>query len=506
MFRVFSETIFKMSMETFLKHWFTHPNYWFQSNDSVDSYLSEMYIHLLDKPIEHTLGDLIIHDQLIRHVERNCLSNHILQYHLQIALKIHEQLDPSSLTPIEWCFWALPIRHEKNPKNIFQLLNKAWKRMAEPVLLANPGTLSPDPWIQKFIKATYQRMPMEQSIHLTYHFYPYSYQHICSYDSILAYVSKRPMNFEIQSSLGPMVQSFIKQYNPLKLLLSLSGGVDSMVCSYVLKQLNIPFEAIHINYCNRDSKERDFVIAWCGFLQIPLYVRNMTEIQREPCMTHDLRNTYESYTRNVRYECYRTLAKKGMVLLGHNQDDCFENILTNLCHQHKYDQLKGMSEESHVDGIRFGRPLLMIPKSTIYDEAHRLGIPYLKDSTPSWSQRGKIRDSVRPALEHWDSRMIPALFHLSDQLNELSGYRDSLVQQLQFNTCVETDGFTLKKPLFKIGYVLWKQYLHTQGIPIKHKSLIHFMEHSGTNKSCMLTKEWKVCFKEYEWLFIRTTI
>ena len=482
----------KMLIDQFKDDWFLNPSYWFHATSIDDEYLKQNYIDLLDVPVEYTLSHLIIQDQLIRHIERKCLSNHIIEYHLQTALNIHQHIDPNQLSNLEWCFWALPVRHSKDIPSILKLVQDAWKRLIH----------TNDDHLKRFIKASYQRMPMNQTHLITYHSTPISFELLQSYHSILDNCPTHPPTDS--SSLESIFKTFT-QTHPPPYLMSLSGGVDSMVCSYVLKKLNISFEAIHINYCNRDSKERDFVIAWCGFLKIPLYVRNMTEIQRQPCMDFDMRNIYESYTRNVRYECYRTLTKKGMVFLGHNQDDCFENILTNLCHQHKYNQLTGMSEVSQVDGIMFGRPLLNISKATIYEEANRLNIPYLKDSTPSWSQRGQIRDMVRPALEKWDARMVPALFQLSNQLTELSNYRDFMFTQLKDQTAYIPNGFTLKNPTFQIGYDLWKHYLHSQGILIKHKSLNHFMEHIGSNHSCMLTKEWKVCFKDFKWLFTRTS-
>ena len=61
-----------------------------------------------------------------------------------------------------------------------------------------------------------------------------------------------------------------------------------------------------------------------------------------------------------------------------------------------------------------------IKKEDIYDYAHKIGIPYLTDSTPKWSQRGKIRDIVRPCLEQWNNSMIDSMFNLSDRMSDYS--------------------------------------------------------------------------------------
>jgi hypothetical protein len=56
-----------------------------------------------------------------------------------------------------------------------------------------------------------------------------------------------------------------------------------------------------------------------------------------------------------------------------------------------------METEQVQYGVRIMRPLLMVKKSDIYDISRRLAIPYLKNSTPSWSNRGKFREHFHTA-------------------------------------------------------------------------------------------------------------
>lgn len=35
--------------------------------------------------------------------------------------------------------------------------------------------------------------------------------------------------------------------------------------------------------------------------------------------------------------------------------------------------------------------MLPFGKDVVYDFAHKFGVPYFKDTTPSWSTRGKLR-------------------------------------------------------------------------------------------------------------------
>jgi tRNA(Ile)-lysidine synthase TilS/MesJ len=154
-------------------------------------------------------------------------------------------------------------------------------------------------------------------------------------------------------------------------------------------------------------------------------------------MKWDLRNLYETYTRDVRFKTYIQTAKikqwdKFAIVLGHNHDDCIENILTNITTKSKYENLYGMEYSSQLDfadnKLNFIRPLLQITKSQIYEFAHYVNIPYLFDSTPSWSQRGQIRDIIRPNLIKWNGSAIEGLDELAQIMKSSMECVDILVE------------------------------------------------------------------------------
>lgn len=60
--------------------------------------------------------------------------------------------------------------------------------------------------------------------------------------------------------------------------------------------------------------------------------------------------------------------------------------------------LSGMAEVGLTEGVAVWRPLLVHDKDDIYRFAHKYGVPYLQDSTPSWSTRGKLRQELLPIL------------------------------------------------------------------------------------------------------------
>ena len=138
-----------------------------------------------------------------------------------------------------------------------------------------------------------------------------------------------------------------------------------------------------------------------------------------------MREVYENYTKRVRFNSYKKAFElEGgigipIIILGHNKDDCLENILTNIAYKNKYDNLNGIEMSMIIDNIKFYRPIIEISKKDIYDFAHNNYLPYLINSTPVWCQRGKIRTSVVPILEKWDFRVIDGLFNITSILKDL---------------------------------------------------------------------------------------
>jgi tRNA(Ile)-lysidine synthase TilS/MesJ len=94
-----------------------------------------------------------------------------------------------------------------------------------------------------------------------------------------------------------------------------------------------------------------------------------------------------------------------------------------------YDNLLGMDYVSIIDEITFIRPLLNTFKKEIYSFANKNNIPFLIDSTPKWSQRGKIRDIVRPALESWNPLILDGFLALSEKMKQMSLLIDKLISK-----------------------------------------------------------------------------
>jgi len=431
------------------QEWFNNQKWWFGCSSNIDNYLTDKYEHLLNNNKEKTDIELILlYDQLPRHIFRNQQCNHIIEYYLQKALLITNNLINSNkindLDVNRFCFALLPLRHTNINKNIYTVLDYSWNRLKYKNELE----------IIRFIKATYQNIKIYEEASLIY--------------------KKNNFNNKIENK-----EVFDLNFNTLdydlknkNIIISLSGGVDSMLCSLYLihKFPKYKISALFINYNNRNSSndEEIFVKNWCKKINIDLYSRKIHEIQRAPCMKFGLRDIYETYTRNVRYNCYKQFGKNSIIVLGHNKDDILENIFTNICHQNKYENLNGMTELSNVDNITFWRPLLNISKNEIYKLAEKYNIPHLPCSTPIWSQRGQIRNNIVPVLNNWDNKFIDSMYQLSTNVKNLYSIMNDYI-----DTILIINNDKIKFKINNYSLIFWRCLFLKLNIIPSNKSIIN---------------------------------
>lgn len=468
------------------------------------------------------LSWVLVYDQLARHVYRN--DSNKIKHYLVKALAYADQINHRDLAGIELCFALLPYRHT----NDIEYVNRA-------IMIAFDALDSGDEDMKRFIKAACSRHPWNDPVKTIFCRQPLSrsfegLSNISKYANILEWYrlslnkNALALSHPCCASIDAVFSSILKNK---KVIVSLSGGKDSMVVSYVASILapkyNIDLCAVHINYCNRgvvNDQEVVFLQDWCQFLGIKLYWRNINEINRQKCMNHGLREIYETFTRNVRFDTYKRVG--GAVLLGHNKDDCFENIMTNIVQEKKYENLLGMEADGVLDDIRFIRPFvgMGVTKTEIIEFAKLHCVPYLYTSTPTWSQRGKIRNTVLPCLLKWDARCEEALFTLSGRMQSLYKILETTVDKIvQDTTIVETiQGKTINCRLNVKNLIMedifWFEYFKRvcgeRYVPSK-KSLTSFLSRlnrfilvklTGDNTQFVLSKYSKVVITKHDSVFI----
>ena len=471
------------TLDELTKFWFDNPQLWFNCSIEDDKLITKKYSSLLlnnnDVPC---LGTIILYDQIPRHIYRNSDQEKI-DYYLKIALEHCKNILPiiETYKPEERCFILLPLRHtfiEGNIKKCLSYINK---------------------WIEEDTESIYNRFyqasitslsKINSSKNTKYKIYKFT-----DYTSILDSISTKDINFVHDNNIyhERIYQEFSKNINNTNsnIIISISGGVDSMVCSFLLyyychvNKNHTPYGAT-INYANRSEQylEVEMVNQWLQLLNIEHHIRVIEEIKRERDKNRDF---YEKITRDIRFELYKKL--NGSVILGHNKDDSLENIFSNIKKKKSYDNLLGMSINSVEKNIEISRPLLNISKSEIIEFAKKYNIPFVYDSTPSWSERGQMRDVLIPQINEFDKDILEGLIEMSKNFKEIySVYKKNVIPDIRFEEdCCSFEN----QSIYTMDY--WKNILgsiceYYKCNNIKNKSIINLIENISTGNKITLSK------------------
>ncbi len=227
-------------------------------------------------------------------------------------------------------------------------------------------------------------------------------------------------------SLLRIVKATIRRYSMLKgherIVVAVSGGVDSMVLLHVLLTLSAeyPIElcVAHVNHSLRgEESDRDelFVKEVADRYGLPFFLRKLS---RDELKVGG--ESLQSIARIKRYgflEEVRDEFNADVVALGHHRDDQVETVLMRLFMGSGIPGLKGMLP---VRGV-FIRPLFDVKRHDILRYAEEQGIGYVSDRTNKDLRylRNRIRLRVIPFLESEIHRSISdRIFNLSKILIE----------------------------------------------------------------------------------------
>ena len=482
-----------------LKYWFDNQNVWFSASNEDDLFIHNEFSHLLLNDItiwnkHHTscLAYIILFDQFPYHIFRDYNTEKIEYYH-QFSLNATfygiENGYHFKYTHEELCFFLLPLRHSKILKYT--------------TLCINIIKFFRDKNDSSTLRRFYKNCLIDYAKIINNKLQP----SVLSIDdnNIANYCCKFYPSFNTNNLTSNPIftrfKEYCRQYDIKSATISLSGGVDSMITSFILSFIVTDLRAIHINYNNRPESiyESQFVQWWCNKLNIPCFIRDITEISRNKSID---RNIYESVTNFIRFNLYSLKSNDIPVFLGHNKDDTIENIFTNIYKQTNFNNLKGMFEYDVIKQSIICRPMLNISKKDIYNFAHHFNISYLHDSTPKWSQRGKIRDYLIPAIHLTNSSIIDGIINISNtQTSMFNIIYNNILSPFIKSFIFYSDHcniISLNKSYYEYGIFFWKVCFQKifshfdKNIP-SNKAILNFIKlakHYNTSKhyTILLTK------------------
>ena len=216
-----------------------------------------------------------------------------------------------------------------------------------------------------------------------------------------------------------------------KILLTVSGGVDSMVMLSIFVRLGYNIGVAHCNFGLRGTEsdgDTELVVAECERLGVVCHTKcfdTLGEMER----TGD---SMEMTARRLRYEWFYELCDKegyDIIAVAHHANDSIETFFINLL---RGTGLRGLTGINRQYG-KVARPLLYATRKDILEYALHNQVPYREDSSNRSTKylRNKIRLGLLPLLNEINPKFQPLMRGNLYRLNDAQRFIDASIDRIR---------------------------------------------------------------------------
>ncbi|MBU1800590.1 MAG: tRNA lysidine(34) synthetase TilS, partial [Bacteroidetes bacterium] len=233
---------------------------------------------------------------------------------------------------------------------------------------------------------------------------------------------------------------------PIKstLILSVSGGVDSMVMLSILRESPYKLVVVHFNHLKRDASviEKDLVESYCQKYEIPFHYYTISiKSGNFHHKAHQMRMHYLNEA--------ATLNKTPYILTAHHLDDLFENVLIKLTRGSNLLGYAGMQMMYTEDPFIYIKPLLYTSKEEIIEYAEANKVPFLVDESNEENNylRNRYRHAIVPIMKQENEQLLDQIKHYHSQITHAFDFirkttktlinDDLIIHISQYKTCDE---------------------------------------------------------------------
>lgn len=218
--------------------------------------------------------------------------------------------------------------------------------------------------------------------------------------------------------LKKYIQKEIPFLENKKLLLAVSGGLDSMVLLHLFQQLNFNIAVAHCNFQLRGVEsygDQKFIEEYADAKSIPIYT---TQFDTE-AFAKDYKLSTQVAARDLRYNWFYELLEEenfDYLLTAHHADDNLETFLINFTRGTGLEGLTGIS----VQNDKIIRPLLFLTRTEIDSYAKEHDIQWREDSSNASDKyvRNKIRHHLIPILKELNPTFMTSFSKTEKYLQE----------------------------------------------------------------------------------------
>jgi tRNA(Ile)-lysidine synthase len=224
------------------------------------------------------------------------------------------------------------------------------------------------------------------------------------------------------------IQNEFSFLNDKKLLVAISGGIDSVVLTHLLVQLNCNVSLAHCNFkLRKEESEADelFVKNLAKSLDLQVF----TKAFKTSAIATEQKKSIQLTARELRYDWFQELIENytfNFVLTAHHADDNLETFIINLTRGTGLDGLTGIPKQNK----NIVRPLLPFSRKEIKDYATQNKLTWREDKSNASTKylRNKIRHKIAPVLKEINPSLLNSF---SFTLKNLSESKQIIIDKIE---------------------------------------------------------------------------
>jgi tRNA(Ile)-lysidine synthase len=235
-------------------------------------------------------------------------------------------------------------------------------------------------------------------------------------------------------TLSNLIQQNFPFLKDKKLLIAISGGIDSVVLTHLLSTLNFDISLAHCNF-NLRGTESDLDTVFVKDLAKKLAIHCFTTSFETERIAKENKESTQIAARNLRYSWFQEIRQENKfdyILTAHHADDNLETFLINLTRGSGLDGFTGIPE---ING-NIIRPLLKFSREEIEVFAKEEKISWREDhsNTSTKYVRNKIRHNILPVLKEINPSLLDTfsrtLGHLQESTQIISDRIEAVSQKV----------------------------------------------------------------------------
>ena len=261
-----------------------------------------------------------------------------------------------------------------------------------------------------------------------------------------------------------------------KILVAISGGLDSVVLCHLLKSLNLKLELAHCNFHLRGEEsdlDATFTANFAKNLNVQFHQKSFDTLT----YAAEEKVSVQMAARELRYEWFNTLMinrELDYLMTAHHADDNLETFFINFVRGTGLDGLCGIPRKNG----NLIRPLLPFSRKDLHEYALSHGLTWREDSSNTNDKylRNKIRMNIIPILKELNPALLDTfnetISHLKDSraiiddqipivLNQITISEDGKLKiNIQDLQSMSNPRIYLYEILKKYGFTAWNDVVN----------------------------------------------